>query len=103
MTKRIFPSPVRALRVFVIAARHLNFIDASKELLVTPAAVSNVVRGLEEYLGYSLFKRGKRGMNCLSLTEEGQYLFPKLSQAFDSIDATLAEVLDKCNKPETKL
>ncbi len=59
--------PLNALRVFDAAARHLSFTRAADELAVTPAAVGQQIRALEDMLGVVLFRRTSRG---LELTEE---------------------------------
>ena len=60
--------PLNALRVFDAAARHLSFTRAADELAVTPAAVGQQIRALEDHLGTVLFRRTSKG---LELTEEG--------------------------------
>jgi LysR family glycine cleavage system transcriptional activator len=59
--------PLNALRVFDAAARHLSFTRAADELAVTPAAVGQQIRALEDALGVVLFRRTPRG---LELTDE---------------------------------
>ena len=59
--------PLNALRVFDAAARHLSFTRAADELAVTPAAVGQQIRALEDMLGVVLFRRTSRG---LELTDE---------------------------------
>jgi len=49
------------------AARHLSFTRAADELAVTPAAVGQQIRALEDVLGVVLFRRTSKG---LELTEE---------------------------------
>ena len=49
--------PLNALRAFEAAARHLSFKLAAHELHVTPAAVGQQVKALEERLGVRLFER----------------------------------------------
>jgi LysR family glycine cleavage system transcriptional activator len=71
---------LRAVRAFEAAARHMSFARAAAELCVTPAAVSQHVKALEEYLGHALFERTPRG---LILTEEAQHCSRDLSQCFD--------------------
>lgn len=61
--------PLNGLRVFDAAARHLSFTRAADELAVTPAAVGQQVRALEDTLGVVLFRRTTRG---LELTPEGE-------------------------------
>lgn len=61
--------PLNALRVFDAAARHLSFTRAADELAVTPAAVGQQIRALEDVLGVVLFRRTPKG---LELTGEAQ-------------------------------
>ena len=60
--------PLNALRVYDAAARHLSFTRAADELAVTPAAVGQQIRALEDHLGVVLFRRTSKG---LELTPEG--------------------------------
>jgi LysR family glycine cleavage system transcriptional activator len=85
--------PLNALRAFVAAARHLSFSRAAEELFVTPAAVSQQVKLLEDQLGRVLFRRTNRS---LLLTDEGQALLPGLGEAFALMHQALAslETLD---------
>ncbi|MCP1131654.1 LysR family transcriptional regulator, partial [Robbsia andropogonis] len=43
--------PLNGLRVLDAAARHLSFTRAADELAVTPAAVGQQIRALEDTLG----------------------------------------------------
>jgi LysR family transcriptional regulator, glycine cleavage system transcriptional activator len=61
--------PLNGLRVFDAAARHLSFTRAADELAVTPAAVGQQIRALEDTLGTVLFRRTPKG---LELTPEGE-------------------------------
>ena len=54
-----FP-PLKAVRYFESAARHLSFSKAAEELNLTQSAISHSVRGLEEHLGTRLFLRAGR-------------------------------------------
>jgi LysR family transcriptional regulator, glycine cleavage system transcriptional activator len=60
--------PLNGLRVLDAAARHLSFTKAADELAVTPAAVGQQIRALEDMLGVVLFRRTPKG---LELTGEG--------------------------------
>lgn len=71
--------PLNALRVFDAAARHLSFTKAADELAVTPAAVGQQVRALEDTLGVVLFRRLTRN---LELTPEAERALPALRQGF---------------------
>ena len=56
------PLPLNALVAFEAAARHLSFSRAAAELNVTPAAISQQIRSLEDQLGIVLFHRLPRGL-----------------------------------------
>ncbi len=72
--------PLKSLRTFEAAARHLSFTRAAEELHVTQAAVSHQIKGLEEHLGVKLFRRLNR---TLLLTEPAQHYLPSVRRAFD--------------------
>lgn len=59
--------PLNGLRVLDASARHLSFTKAADELAVTPAAVGQQIRALEDMLGVVLFRRTPKG---LELTDE---------------------------------
>ena len=71
--------PLNALRVFDAAARHLSFTKAADELAVTPAAVGQQIRALEDVLGVVLFRRMTRN---LELTPEAERALPALRAGF---------------------
>lgn len=81
--------PLNALRAFEAAARNLSFRIAARELFVTPGAVSQQVKALEQYLGVTVFERVGRGVH---LTDAGRRLYPVLRSAFQNIGET-AEAL----------
>jgi LysR family glycine cleavage system transcriptional activator len=78
--------PFAVLRAFEAAARHLSFKKAAEELHLTPAAVSQQIKGLEEYLGVSLFHRLTR---ALELTEHATAMLPKVREGFDCLAAAV--------------
>lgn len=78
---------LNALRAFEAAARLGSFVRAAEELHVTPAAVSQQVRSLEDDLGMSLFRRAGRK---LALTEAGRAYAPGLADGFARIQAATA-------------
>ena len=80
MTRRYIP--LKSLRAFEAAARHLSFTHAAIELNVTHSAVSQQVKLLEDQLKCPLFLRIPRG---LMLTPEGEHLLPVLNESFDRI------------------
>lgn len=75
--------PLNAMRVFDAAARTLSFTRAADELAVTPAAVGQQIRALEETLGVILFRRTTKG---LELTPEAESALPSLRAGFSSLE-----------------
>ena len=71
--------PLNGLRVLDAAARHLSFTRAADELAVTPAAVGQQIRALEDTLGVVLFRRTTKG---LELTPEGESGLAALRHGF---------------------
>ena len=80
--------PLNALRAFEAAARHLSMVRAAEELHVTPAAVSQQVKQLENVLGKPLLRRGK----TLALSDAAQAALPLLSEAFDRLERAAAQL-----------
>lgn len=74
--------PLNGLRAFEAAARHLSFSRAADELFVTPAAISHQIKGLEEFLGVTLFRRMVR---TVILTDAAQSVLPLVTEAFDKL------------------
>jgi LysR family transcriptional regulator, glycine cleavage system transcriptional activator len=60
--------PIQLLLAFEAAGRNASFKAAAKELHVTPSAISQQLRTLEDCLGFALFERGPR---AVTLTEAG--------------------------------
>ncbi|HYH37447.1 MAG TPA: LysR substrate-binding domain-containing protein [Azospirillum sp.] len=85
---RRLPS-LNGLRAFEAAARHGSFTGAAGELNVSQAAVSRMVRLLEERLGFPLFERRA---NALVPTPRGRALQPGLTAAFDAIERSVDAV-----------
>jgi LysR family glycine cleavage system transcriptional activator len=95
MSRRL-PS-LNALRAFEAAARHLSFVRAAEELHVTPAAVSQQIKLLEDHLGTTLFQRGRK----LALSEAASDALPLISEAFDRLERAVMKV--KADGPEGTL
>jgi DNA-binding transcriptional LysR family regulator len=72
--------PLNALRVFEAAARLGSFTKAGNELGMTQTAVSYQIKLIEESVGEPLFLRRPRQ---IALTEVGQRLAPKVTEAFE--------------------
>ncbi|WP_431052546.1 transcriptional regulator GcvA [Roseateles sp. L2-2] len=83
------PIHLNALRAFEASARHQSFSAAAAELNVTPAAVGQLVRTLEDWLGSPLFVRGTSGRARLVATEAAQLALPDLRAGFDRLSVGL--------------
>lgn len=81
--------PLNALRAFEAAARHLSFTKAAAELHVTPAAIGQQVKLLEDHLGVVLFRRLHR---ALMLTEAGQTCLPGVRDGFDRLTEAMSRL-----------
>ena len=75
---------------FEAVARLGGIARAAEELQVSPSAVSQQIRLLEQNLGVKLFHREKRH---LRLTIDGERLFQTTSQAFQSIREVRAAIM----------
>ena len=89
MTSAYDRLPLNALRMFEAVATRLNFSDAAEALNVTPAAVSQQVKALEDYLQTPLLRRNGRGVQ---LTLEGKQLLPGLRRGLGELEAALQQI-----------
>lgn len=79
------PVHLNALRAFEASARHQSFSAAAEELNVTPAAVGQLVRTLEQWLGTPLFHRGTSGKARLVATEAAERALPDIRAGFERL------------------
>jgi LysR family transcriptional regulator, glycine cleavage system transcriptional activator len=82
-------SHLNALRAFEAAARHQSFSAAAFELDVTPAAVSQLIKGVEHSLGVTLFNRAKGRSGKITLTTAGELAYPDINAGFKLIQSGL--------------
>ena len=87
--RRHLPS-LGALATFEVAAKHLSFTLAARELNITQGAVSQQIRLLEQALGLSLFHRLH---NAMELTADGVALVRAVSAGLDAISAGVGQVM----------
>ncbi|HUG04350.1 MAG TPA: LysR substrate-binding domain-containing protein [Steroidobacteraceae bacterium] len=80
--------PLNALRVFEAVATRLSFAEAADALNVTPAAVSQQIKALEEYLQIPVLRRSGRKVE---LTPEGAKLLPGVQSGLDALVLALRE------------
>jgi len=83
-----FP-PLKNLRAFCVAARHLSFKFAADELCLTPSAVSHQMKELETILGMRLFERRTRS---LALTGAGHRLLEEVEPLLEGLDRALTQL-----------
>jgi LysR family glycine cleavage system transcriptional activator len=86
--------PLNSLRYFLVAAQTLSFKQASEQLFVTQAAISQHIKTLETHIGLQLFIRGTRRV---SLTEAGKRLLPYIQAGFDNFNTGIALLSDDAN------
>ncbi|WP_321890188.1 transcriptional regulator GcvA [Paraburkholderia bannensis] len=84
--KPVMP-PLNALRAFEAAGRLGSFKEAAAELHVTPGAVSQQVRLLEEWLGAALFERHNRQV---VLTPAARVYLEEIGPLFERISLASA-------------
>lgn len=83
------PVYLNAMRAFEASARHQSFSAAAAELNVTPAAVGQLVRSLEDWLGTPLFVRGSGGRARLVATQVAERALPDIRAGFDRLSLGL--------------
>lgn len=83
------PIHLNALKAFEASARHQSFSAAAEELNVTPAAVGQLVRTLEEWLETPLFHRANSGKIRLLPTETAERALPEIRAGFDKLSQGL--------------
>ena len=76
---------LNALRAFEASARHQSFSLAAQELNVTPAAVGQLVRTLEDWLGSPLFVRSTSGRARLVTTEVAEQALPDIRAGLERL------------------
>jgi len=79
------PDHLNALRAVEAAARHKSFALAAQELNVTPAAIGQLVRRLEDTLGVELFHQAQSGPARLVATDVTLAMIPDLQSGFASL------------------
>jgi DNA-binding transcriptional LysR family regulator len=88
-------SDYKQLRAFQAIAEQGSFVAAARTLGITPSALSQVIRRLEDKMGTRLFHRTTRSV---SLSEAGQRLHARLRPALDELDAAFHEARSQAGK-----
>jgi DNA-binding transcriptional LysR family regulator len=91
---------LNALRAFEAAARHGSFSAAANELSVTPGAIAQHVKTLEEWSGSKLFDRHPQGV---SLTAAGSKVLPQFVTAFDRLGESIQSLRSHSTPDEIRI
>jgi LysR family glycine cleavage system transcriptional activator len=86
------PPFLNGIRAFEAASRAGSFVAAAEELHITPAAVSRLVKLLEERMGVALFDRRA---NRLSLTPAGREYRDGLAPLLDALARLTERVAER--------
>ena len=92
--------PLNALRAFEAAARLGGFSRAAEELGVTPGAITQHIKTLEDWVGAPLFERRSQGVR---LTLEGARLRPAFTTAFDKMGAAVHALKELSRTPRVHI
>jgi len=84
------------VEAFLKVAQHRNFRRAAAELGVTPSAIGQAIRALEERLGAALFTRTTRSVG---LTEAGERFLERAKPAFEELVSAGAAARELGKKP----
>src|SRR5688572_24403686 len=84
------------VEAFLKVAQHRNFRRAAAELGVTPSAIGQAVRALEERLGATLFTRTTRSVG---LTEAGERFLSRAKPAFEELVSASSAARELGKKP----
>jgi DNA-binding transcriptional LysR family regulator len=84
------------LAAFAMVAKERSFTRAAAKLRVSPSALSQTVRNLEERLGLRLLTRTTRSV---ASTEAGERLLRTIASRFEEIEAELAALSELRDKP----
>lgn len=77
------------LKAFATVAERLNFARAAEQIGVSPSALSQTIKGLEDRLGVRLLNRTTR---TVALTEAGTRLLRRIVPLFDGFHAAIEEI-----------
>lgn len=83
------PNYLRSLQALELAVRHGSFTSAANALGITPAAVGQRVKALEDYLGVELLLRGRAGIQPSPGLASA---LPHLKQGFEELEAAAREL-----------
>ena len=83
---------LKSLQALEASARHGSFVGAASELDVTPAAVGQLVRSLEDWVGYPLFLRSRSGNERLTPVLDAKEALEDISDGLDLLESGLLKL-----------
>src|SRR5471032_2915608 len=92
----MLPDLLPGIAAFARVAHHASFTRAAAELGVSPSALSQTVRTLEQRLGVRLLDRTTRRVG---VTELGQQLLHGARPALDALAQAVEGLDEACDKP----
>jgi LysR family transcriptional regulator, glycine cleavage system transcriptional activator len=91
-------SRIKAIQSLEATARLGSYVLAAEELNVTPAAVGQQVRMLEDWVGMPLFKRRGQGSHRLIATEATQEALVDFAAGLDRLDTGLRRLRERTGR-----
>jgi DNA-binding transcriptional LysR family regulator len=85
-----------SLNAFAAVVEHGSFVRAASHLGITPSALSQTIRQLEERLGVRLLNRTTRSV---APTAVGERLYERLRPSVDELEAAVAEAVATRERP----
>ncbi|NEJ74293.1 LysR family transcriptional regulator [Rhizobium phaseoli] len=83
---------LKSLQALEASARHGSFVGAAAELDVTPPAVGQLVRSLEDWVGYPLFRRRRSGAERLTPVDEAEDALNDIAEGLDRLETGLRKL-----------
>lgn len=90
---RLFPNnlTLRQLRAYMAVVRNRSFVAAAKELFITPSALSETIRQLEDAVGVRLLDRTTRSVDT---TAAGEEFFADMARTLEALELAVRRMSD---------
>lgn len=89
---------IKQIQALEASARCGSFVGAAAELGITPAAAGQLVRSLESWVGYPLFRRAHGGRERLEPVEETRLALADISAGLDRLESGLGTLTGRKNR-----
>jgi DNA-binding transcriptional LysR family regulator len=87
---------IETLKLFIMAAPRVSFVEAALELDLDPLSISRLIAGLERKLGMRLFPAHHAALN---LTEAGEVYLQRIEPLMDELERARIEALNISTAP----